>query len=43
MQRNQNNMQQLNVNDRLPQNMAMLGQLNQNNKFILNVKQCKFI
>jgi hypothetical protein len=36
MQRNQNNMQQLNVNDRLPQNMAMLGQLNQNNKFILN-------
>jgi len=38
MQRNQNNMQQLNVNDRLPQNMAMLGQENQNNKFVFNNK-----
>jgi len=36
MQRNQEHMQRLHTNDRLPQNTAMLGQLNQNNKFVLN-------
>ena len=38
MQRNQEHMRCIHINDRMPQNNPMLGQDNQNNKFVLNNK-----